>query len=513
MSHPQSEIAAALRTVQRRLTLHTGLGATVRVACWTLPAAAMVIAADQRWLGGGLFPVVFGVAVLVPLAWGVWESLRAARSPLACAMLLDARTGLKSRVSSAYEFLADADTPSGPRAVQVADALAHLHAFDWAHHFRLTPPRQARWLLAGSALIVGALLVPAAGVPTAEVEASVAVSPHHAAQAAELAEVRALIDELASDDPESEAIRDALADLEAQFEAGQLDEREVMIALSRLEASLSEQMQQGDASTLARETETVAPALQTSGTTMQAGEALMREQAASAAESLRAMAEAMRRGEYMQDELQSAARAMRMAAQRLQEAGGESGQPPAGARSLAHDLSAGADALDRNDPSQFGEAMESMGRKLDQVQQFQSMQAMQRSLAEGKTAMAMAEGAGEPQEGAGGSDGLGTDAADGEDGEGQMAGVGEHGVLDGDAARLEDSLREMLAVRGQLGEGEMQSRFEAVEGQLSPSALDVREVHAEFVAAAEEAIERESVPLSHRQHVRRYFEAIRPQAE
>jgi len=46
---------------------------------------------------------------------------------------------------------------------------------------------------------------------------------------------------------------------------------------------------------------------------------------------------------------------------------------------------------------------------------------------------------------------------------------------------------------------------------LSQSKLTAKELHASYAAAAEEVIEKENVPLSHRYHVKRYFQAIRPQ--
>src|ERR1043166_7346977 len=39
---------------------------------------------------------------------------------------------------------------------------------------------------------------------------------------------------------------------------------------------------------------------------------------------------------------------------------------------------------------------------------------------------------------------------------------------------------------------------------------DSKEVHANYAAVAEEVIEKEDIPLSHRYHVKRYFQAIRP---
>jgi len=79
-----------------------------------------------------------------------------------------------------------------------------------------------------------------------------------------------------------------------------------------------------------------------------------------------------------------------------------------------------------------------------------------------------------------------------------------------DATRIEDSYRQLLQVTGQAGEGPVETQTEITEGQLSPSQIALKDVHAEFAAVAEEAIENETIPLSHRFHVKRYFQSIRP---
>jgi hypothetical protein len=81
----------------------------------------------------------------------------------------------------------------------------------------------------------------------------------------------------------------------------------------------------------------------------------------------------------------------------------------------------------------------------------------------------------------------------------------------GDGKRLGDSYREMLRVQGMAGEGPVESEVEITEGQISPSQLDAKDVYNEYAAVAEQAMDQESIPLSHRFHVKRYFQAIRPE--
>jgi hypothetical protein len=60
------------------------------------------------------------------------------------------------------------------------------------------------------------------------------------------------------------------------------------------------------------------------------------------------------------------------------------------------------------------------------------------------------------------------------------------------------------------GEGPVQSEIETVEGQTTDSQITAQDLYAEYAAVAEEAIDQEEIPLSHRFHVKRYFQAIRP---
>jgi hypothetical protein len=94
---------------------------------------------------------------------------------------------------------------------------------------------------------------------------------------------------------------------------------------------------------------------------------------------------------------------------------------------------------------------------------------------------------------------------------GLKAGTAASGNPFGDPSRLNDSLAKMMQIAGQLGKGPMQTETEVTDGQLSDSKLSVRDIHASYAAAAEEVIEREDVPLSRRYHVKRYFQAIKPQ--
>jgi len=499
-------IQQALHTAQRQTIVQAALNHGVQASWWILPAAAVAIVVDARWLGGTAGVFVLALALLAIVAWSAKGALQARRDPIAMAILLDQRAGYKSRVSTALAFLkAPLD---GPRELQVRDAMAYMTAFDWRHHFALRWPRGSAWAPLLALLAVAAMWVPPAGGSTPP-EDAIADSALRAAQAAELAAARdALADALDSEDPMAEEIQADLQELAEQLESGALDERQVMIALSRMEAALAARMQQGDLAALAQEAQSMAAPLQTSQTTAEAGHALARSQPAEAGESLMEAGRSAQQQGLSDEDRAETAQAMRAAAARLRESGGEDGQPRAGNQSFAHDLEGAAESLEQADGEAFNQSMEQMAGKLNQVQQYQNMEAMRQGMEDARSSMAMADGSAPEM---GGMD-MGAEGDDSGRG-GTLAGTGTDPNLMGDPQRLEQSMRELIAVRGQLGDGPVETRIEATEGRLSQSAVDVREIHAEYAAVAEEAIERESVPLSHRQHVRRYFEAIRPPAE
>ena len=500
------EITRALHTVQRQVVIQSAAVHAVRAALWLLPFVIVFMAMDARWQGVGAGPVLLGLVVVAIVGSAVYGALRARRKPIETAVLLDERAGLKSRVSTALSFLAS--PLDGPRSVQVADAMAYLHAFDWRHHFDFRWPRGSAWVPVLLLVALATFWIPPAG--SAVPMETLMDDPLRAAQAAELAAAReALAEQFEEDDPIAEEIQAELEELAKQLEAGEVDEREVMLALSRMENALAERMKQDDLSAMAQEAEAMAPPLQSAETTAAAGEALAQRRPSEAGEALKEAGRSAMQQQMSEQERSEAAEAMKMAAERLRDSGSEDGQPRAGSQSFSHDLDDASEALERGDNAAFDHAMQQMSDKLDRVQQFQNMEAMRQGMSDARSAMAMAEAGQDPAEGGMDSSAEGDDSGEG----GTMAGTGTDPDFMGDRQRMDDSVRELMAVRGQLGDGPTQTRIEATEGQLSASAFDVREVLAEYAAAAEEAIERESVPLSHRQHVRRYFEAIRPPAE
>jgi hypothetical protein len=92
---------------------------------------------------------------------------------------------------------------------------------------------------------------------------------------------------------------------------------------------------------------------------------------------------------------------------------------------------------------------------------------------------------------------------------GLKAGTAASGDPFGESSRLADSYRKLMKVSGQSGEGPVESETEITEGQLSPSQIKAKDVHATFAAVAKRLLKRKHSP-GHRYHVKRHFQSIRP---
>jgi hypothetical protein len=106
--------------------------------------------------------------------------------------------------------------------------------------------------------------------------------------------------------------------------------------------------------------------------------------------------------------------------------------------------------------------------------------------------------------------GRGTDNSDSIGKGGLDAGRGKTGSAFGEASRLADSYRELLKIKGMMGKGPTETEIEYGETEDADSELSTKDIYAEYAAVAEQAIDREEIPLSHRFHVKRYFQAIKP---
>lgn len=156
-------LAEQVRQARRRLTLQRFLAAAPWCLFVALVVAAVAVAVDKyrplvgqpwHWLAGGA-----AAGVLTAAVWALWKR----DTPLAAALEVDRRFGLKERLSSALALSAkDRETAAGQALL--ADALRRAGGLDVGERFTLQAGRWA-WLPiapTAAALLVMLLVTPAA---------------------------------------------------------------------------------------------------------------------------------------------------------------------------------------------------------------------------------------------------------------------------------------------------------------------------------------------------------------
>lgn len=92
----------------------------------------------------------------------------------------------------------------------------------------------------------------------------------------------------------------------------------------------------------------------------------------------------------------------------------------------------------------------------------------------------------------------------------QSWGMGESGNIDGDTTNLAANVNKEQ-VTGQAGEGESEFETSFSSEGCQEAQRGYQEVYQKYKKMSDAVLESESIPLGHRQTIRKYFESIRPQ--
>lgn len=499
-------LLSTLSKVRRRLYLRELCRMLCRSLAAVLPLAAAWVAVDQYWNDGRFSLVVAGGLIGAAVAVAALVATRRLGTQLQAAVEVDARAGLRGRISSAWEFLHEKRLDEA-RLAQVRDAVGHAMKLDVTplfhgerfHHAKLVPVLTV-------VLLLSFFVPPRSTQPTVEA----AVNPVRERQLSELRELR---DDLRNVGDE-EALGDVLTklkEIEQRFEQGALEDRDVMIELARLDAHLTKRLAEMGVENLANEVSQLLPHLSASQAAQAVAQAIKEEKLDRAAEEMNRLAHSVQKGALTDEQKKELALNMAVAASKL---GTKSKS------SFSGDLAKASEALKSGDHREFSEAGDSIGAKMKSVDQHKKMQSMRKRISLCKAGLGRqntcsacnGEGCRMCKGGDAGHEKKGKEEGQGDDGakSGLMAGSRAAGDPLGEHTRLADSYREVLKVAGAAGEGPVASEVEVTEGETSPSGMAAKEIYEEYAAVAEQAIEREEIPLSHRFHVKRYFQAIRP---
>ena len=484
-----------LASIRRRIFLQEFFDFSVRAALLAFPLGAIAIAVNQ-FFGPhvGSWQILLG-SILATLAFAAVRAVLELREQSAAALAFDTKANLQDRVSSALSFLQHQGKISTPEKLQIADAIQRAEAMHSNRLFRIRFPARGTWFALASLLLAASFFV-SNPLP---VETQAAVDDTKLLQIEELDHLEKELEEEAAVDGEDSELQETLEklrQLKEQFQKGELSDRDLMIELARLDDALRQQRQELGVQHLEEELNLIVPHLAASAETKQIAQAIQKNQLEQAAEKLEALSEKARKEKLGESEKKQMAMNLGAAASKLGKAS---------SNSFGGDFSMASEALENSDSEEFGAACQSIGDKLKRVGKARKMVKAADKLGECKASIGQCNAAANI---GGYAKNKGDEQNDKKGG--LQAGTGTSDNPLGDSARLEDSYRQLIQVAGQADEGPVETETEITEGQLSPSQLAIKNLHAEFEAAAEAAIEKETIPLSRRFHVKRYFQTIRP---
>jgi hypothetical protein len=484
----QTVLGRFLQQLQLWLMFETWGYVLCRMALVLLPIGALAVMVDQRWYHGLHSPSIT-LSVVLPLALlplGYAFLHRGTR--LHQALEMDERAGLKDRISSAWEFLSQ-ESLTHEQKLQVRDALRTAHDVDLASLVTLQNSRLPRWAVVALGVFIASFFVPSVYQAPA-VDAS--VDAIKLLQIAEVTSLKEEVERLAKEEDLKELV-EKLKEVQERFEQGEMSERDVMIALARMDKELQEKMEAMGVEELNAQLNQVVPHLMASTAAQQVAQQIKEDKLDEAAKEMDKLDTRLQKDELTPEEKEQLALNMGAAAAKLGK--GEKG-------ALGADFNKASQSVKSGDKEGIKSSFKSLKDKMGQCNSLRQMKKLSNCLGTckgnlGNKASLLAKiGKGESKnksDSPSTNAGLGTVKAEGE------------------GKRLGDSYREMLNVQGMAGDGPVESEVEVTDGQTSATTVEAKEMYNEYAAVAEQALDQEEIPLSHRFHVKRYFQAIRPE--
>lgn len=475
------------RRQQRQLMLKFGsLGLLTGglVACAIAITRAFITdGSSGSWLMGP-------VGVLGPLLAGPVIGIITAiiRTPTMreAAASIDGACGLKDRTQTALSFLSGG-TAQPLRKLQLDDAEQHLSEVD---PVRVAPIRNPKTfplaiVVAVAAIVLLMLTGPKQTVIAAPVE-SVAVNSSANRAAEGLKELEEFQAE--QPDPELEKLLQELAEKIEQLQQPGLDPKEALAQLSEMEASLEEMQKTISDPGMEAELEQIGEALSLSEAMASAGAAMAKGEMEKAAEELAKL--------EMPELDQKTEKAITEKLAEMKQNDGESGQKRKQLKDAVGQISEG---LSKGDRSKFKDGMEGLAgecKKQGQRKKLSDLLRIQcQCLSECKS-----ECESECKS-----------TADSKKKGGSKAGLAASGNDPGEKTPALKANPQMNITGQDSGQGDVDIETEEGDEQQQQAMRQYREKLDQYDAMTESVLNSESIPLGHRQTIRRYFESIRPQ--
>lgn len=429
--------------------------------------------------------VWIAASVLCGPAIGYLFAIFTARSFRNAAVAIDQRYGLKDRIETAIGFL-KSPTDAPLKRLQIADAEAHALSVNPEKVVPMNAPRSWKWamMLASCAMILAFVTA-----PKTEVLAGNAPNQTILSQAARvdagLEELREIQEEQQS--PEIEKLLKELAFKVEEMKQPGMDPKEALAKLSEMESSLQQMQKQVADPAAESQLQEIGKALSLAESMASAGNAMSKGEMEKAAEELAKL-------ELPELDRQTE-KAISEKLDQLQQNSGE-GQKRQQMKDALAQLGQG---LSQGDRSKFKDGTNGLASECKKQGQRKKLTDFLR-----KQCQCLSECKGECENEC-------KNQAESKKKGGEKAGLARSGNDPGDkTARMKTS--PSLNITGQdSGQGEVDIETTTAPEQEQEAIRQYRQNAGKFEAMSESVLETESIPLGHRQTIRKYFEMIRPQ--
>lgn len=501
------EILTQLNPVRFRMRMQSavrGAGIGILTGCLLLLVSG-VLRAVFHW---EISPSVAALAVVVSGIIGAIIGVLLSCPWPAVARLVDQHYQLKDRTATALQF-SGLPQPSAFQRLQLEDAKQHLQQIDPAAVLPFHLPQRWQWTLMLFLVSCRLWMAPIVGnevLPPELKPAQTAAVVQNLQQ--EIDDLEVLAEEAAN-----EELKQLVANLNQdlkQLKVPTLTVRDSMKTVSEMQQKMQDLMQSMDVAAMDAELRNVGEAIAGAKPFKPAAAAIDADDLNKAATELRDLTET----ELDSENLQPAER--RPTAEKLAEAAKAAKEK--GFDDLSEQLSDLSEAVESGDAQKATETtqeladtinQQNINRKLNNVLQNKSDQ-----LAQSKKMMAVQS----QSEGDGSMAGKGQNLKEGKtdksknDIASQKAGAKSAGNMNGPKTEL-DSQRQMARLTGQLGEnGDSETETETTSAPDTPQQAQrkAQEAFNRYKKMSEAVLDSESIPVGHRETIRRYFERIRP---
>ncbi len=451
--------------------------------------AVGALAAAIRILAQGVFSWMWVAAtVLAPvIVAGCLAIVRSTSMQLA-ARTIDTQCGLKDRTQTALQFLASIADDSALRRLQVQDAENHLQSVDPVKVAPIHAPKSWGWGIL--MLVMTCVLSLFAGQPErihGATEINTVIFAQADRVAAGLEELKQFQQE--QKDPELEEVLKELARQLAELKTPGLAPKEALASLSEMESALQEMQKQVAEASVEAELQEVGEALSLAEAMAAAGQAMAMGEMEKAAEELSRL--------EMPELDRKTEKAISEKLEQIQNSESPGGQK----QSLKESLKKVSEGMSSGDKDKFQDGMKSLAGECKKQGQKKKLSDLLK-----KQSQTLSECKSECER-----EGRSQAQAQSNNRGGEKAGKGS-ADLPGDRTARKKTGSEMILKGEDAGTGDSDIETEKGPEQEQEAIRQYRQNAVKYEALNESVLESESIPLGHRQTIRRYFEMIRPSA-